>query len=155
VQAIVLVGPPDRAAEILDRAKLRGLVVFHARFEPDHNVIAAIGKRKVLAFAGIGNPEKFFATLGEAGIEVAQRAGFPDHHRYSATDAQGLMARAQAANLMLVTTEKDQARLAGTAELDALGARTSAFPVRLVVDEADQFRQLVLNSVKRDQAFRA
>jgi tetraacyldisaccharide 4'-kinase len=155
VQAIVLVGRPDRAADILDRARLRGLAVFHARFEPDRNVVAAIGKRRVLAFAGIGNPEKFFATLGEAGIAVAERASFPDHHRYGAADVQGLMARAQAANLMLVTTEKDLIRLAGTAELDALGARTSAFPVRLVVDEADQFRQLVLNALKRDQAFRA
>ena len=57
--------------------------IFHARLEPDRDVVAAIGRRKVLAFAGIGDPEKFFATLTAAGIDVAERAGFPDHHRYT------------------------------------------------------------------------
>jgi len=148
-QAIVVVGPPDGAAAILERARLRRIAIFHARFEPDRSVIAAIGTRKVLAFAGIGDPEKFFATLGEAGIAVAERASFPDHHRYVAADAQDLMARAQAANLMLVTTEKDMMRLAGEPQLEALAARTSAFPVRLAIGEADQFRDMVLKAVKR------
>jgi tetraacyldisaccharide 4'-kinase len=149
VQAIILVGPPQGAAKVLDRAKLRGVAVFHGRFEPDHGVVAAIGKRKVLAFAGIGDPEKFFATLGEAGIAVAERAGFPDHHPYTAADAQDLIARAQANSLMLVSTEKDLMRLSGEPQLEALAARTSAFPVRLVIEEADQFRQTVLDAVKR------
>jgi tetraacyldisaccharide 4'-kinase len=147
VHAIVVVGPPGGAAMVLDRARLRGTTIFHGRFEPDHGVIAAIGKRKVLAFAGIGDPEKFFTTLAEAGIVIAERASFPDHHRYTAQEAQHLIARAQAGNLMLVSTEKDLARLSGEAELEALAARTSAFPARLVIDEADAFRQMVLKAV--------
>jgi tetraacyldisaccharide 4'-kinase len=149
VQAIIVVGPPNASAAILEGARHRRIAIFHARFEPDRNVIAAIGKRKVLAFAGIGDPEKFFTTLGDAGIDIAVREGFPDHHRYTAADAQGLVARAQAANLMLVTTEKDMMRLAGEPQLEALGSRVSAFPVRLVIEEADQFRQTVMTAVKR------
>ncbi len=149
VQAIVVVGPLDGVAAILDRARLRGITIFHARFEPDRSVIAAIGKRKVLAFAGIGDPEKFFASLRESGIAIAEHVGFPDHHRYTAADAQNLIGRAQAANLMLVSTEKDLMRLAGEPQLEALAARVSAFPVRLVIDEADEFRQMVLKAVKR------
>ena len=117
----------------------RGLPIFHARLEPDRSVIAAIGRRKVLAFAGIGDPEKFFATLTAAGIDVAERAGFPDHHRYTAAEARDLIARAQAENLMLVTTEKDLVRLSGEPQLEALAARSSALPVRLVIEEADHF----------------
>jgi len=104
---------------------------------------------KVLAFAGIGDPEKFFATLNAAGIEVAARAGFPDHHRYTAGEAQDLIARAHAQSLMLVTTEKDLMRLGGDPQLAALAGRASALPVRLVIEEADRFRQLILQAVRR------
>jgi tetraacyldisaccharide 4'-kinase len=148
-QAIIVVGPPEGAAAVLDRTQRRGTPIFHGRFEPDRSVIAAIGQRKVLAFAGIGDPEKFFATLTEAGIEVAERTGLPDHHRYTTAQAQDLMARAQAGNLMLVTTEKDLMRLSGEPELAVLAARSSALPVRLAIEEEDAFRQLILQTIKR------
>jgi len=148
-QALIVVGAPDGAAFVLDRAQRRGMAVFHARLEPDRSVIAAIGRRKVLAFAGIGDPEKFFVTLTVAGVEVAERASFADHHRYTAPQAQELIARAQANSLMLVTTEKDLMRIAGEPQLETLAARTSALPVRLVIEEADLFRQMVLKAVKR------
>jgi tetraacyldisaccharide 4'-kinase len=148
-QALVVVGPPDGAAKIIDRARLRGMTIFHARLDPDSSVIAAIGRRKVLAFAGIGDPEKFFATLTAAGIEVAERASFPDHHRYTAAEAQNLLSRAQGNGLMLVTTEKDLMRLGGDPQLAALASRASALPARLVIEEQDQFRDMVLKAVKR------
>jgi tetraacyldisaccharide 4'-kinase len=148
-RALVVVGPPDGVAKVLDTARRYGVAVFHGRLEADRNSLAALGKRKVLAFAGIGNPDKFFATLAEAGIEVAERSSFPDHHRYTAADAQGLLARAQAQNLMLITTEKDHVRLAGDPALAAVKAHASVLPVRLVIDEQEQFRRLVLSAVKR------
>jgi tetraacyldisaccharide 4'-kinase len=156
-QALLVVGPPDGATALLERARRRGLAIFHARLEPDRGVVGAIGRRKALAFAGIGDPEKFFATLGVCGIEVAERASFPDHHRYTIAQAQDLIARAQAKNLMLVTTEKDQARLAGEPELEALSTRTSALPVRLVIEEEDAFRQMLLGALaqNRTQPLRA
>jgi len=148
-QAIVIVGPPDGAAKISETARRHGVTVFHGRLEADRNSLAALGKRKVLAFAGIGNPEKFFATLSEAGINVAERSSFADHHRYTAAEAQGLIARAQGQNLVLITTEKDHVRLDGDPALATLAARTSILPVRLVIDEQDAFRQMVLHAAKR------
>jgi len=50
---------------------------------------------------------------------------------------------------MLVTTEKDLARLSGDPAMTGLSGRASALPVRLVVEEADQFRQMVLKAAKR------
>ncbi len=148
-QAMVVVGPPDGATAVLECASRRGLAIFHARLEPDRSVIDAIGKRRVLAFAGIGDPEKFFATLAAAGVDVAARAGFPDHHPYTAADAQDLIARAQATGLMLVTTEKDAMRFAGDPRLAALAERASPLPVRLVIDEQEAFRAMVLKAVRR------
>jgi tetraacyldisaccharide 4'-kinase len=147
-QAIVIVGRPDGLTALVERARRHNVAIFHARLEPDGPTIAALGDRRVLAFAGIGDPEKFFATLGENGIAVAERASFPDHHRYTAAEAQALLACADKENLVLVTTEKDLARLSGEPALAALAARASALPVRFVVDEADAFRDMILASVK-------
>jgi tetraacyldisaccharide 4'-kinase len=148
-QALMVVGPSDGAAAVIERARRHGLTIFQARLEPDPSVIAAIGRRKTLAFAGIGDPKKFFATLAAAGIDVAEQASFPDHHRYTAAQARDLITRAQSKSLMLVTTEKDLVRIAGEPELEALSARTSTLPVRLVIEEADLFRQMLLQTLKR------
>jgi tetraacyldisaccharide 4'-kinase len=148
-QALVVVGPADGASAAVEAARLCGVAVFHGALEPDRNSLAALSGRKVLAFAGIGDPEKFFATLTAAGIKVAGSVGFPDHHRYSAADAQALIGRAEAENLVLITTEKDHVRLRGEPALQKLAARAGILPVRLVVDEHDQFRQMVLNAAKK------
>ena len=50
---------------------------------------------------------------------------------------------------MLVTTEKDIARLTGDPHLTELAARVSALPVRLVIDEQEQFQHMVLEVLKR------
>jgi tetraacyldisaccharide 4'-kinase len=148
-QALIIVGPEERSADIIKRAEQNGSKIFRARLEPDRAIVAAIGKRKVLAFAGIGNPDKFFATLTEAGVTVAERIGFDDHHRFTAAEAQDLLSRARQENLMLVTTEKDLMRLAGSPQLMALAEHANALPVRLVVEEQDQFRGLVLGVFQR------
>ena len=148
-KAIVVVGPPHGATAVLDVARRYGITIFHGRLEPDANSLAALGRRKVLAFAGIGNPDKFYATLNGAGVDVAECASFADHHRYTPADAQALIARAAAKNLVLITTEKDLVRLAGEPSLASLAAHASALPVRLVIEEAERFRQMVLAAVKR------
>ena len=68
------------------------LPVFNGRLVPNPADIAAISGHRVLAFAGIGNPEKFFATLAAAGIEAPVRRSLPDHHLYTGTDAARLVA---------------------------------------------------------------
>jgi tetraacyldisaccharide 4'-kinase len=147
--AVVFVGPSDSAAAVAQRARRHNVAIYHGRLEPDRDTVAALSGRKVLAFAGIGDPEKFFATLTEAGIAVAERASFPDHHRYTAADARALLARADAGNLMLLTTEKDLVRLSGKRRLAALAARTNPLPVQLVIEEADAFRDMILKGLSR------
>jgi len=59
----------------------------------------------VLAFAGIGDPDKFFATLTEAGIDVRARASFPDHHRFTPQELDF------GDELPVLMTEKDAVKL--------------------------------------------
>jgi tetraacyldisaccharide 4'-kinase len=68
------------------------------------------GKRLV-AFAGIGRPEKFLSSLTLAGANVADFEAFDDHHPYNETELISLSARAAAFDAQLVTTEKDWIRL--------------------------------------------
>jgi tetraacyldisaccharide 4'-kinase len=147
-QALLIVGPPADAPVVAGVARRHGVTILHGRLEPDRSTVAALGHHKVLAFAGIAAPEKFFATLAEAGIVVAESASFADHHRYTTREAQTLIARAEAANLLLLTTEKDLARLAGDPLLAALAARTRVLPVRLVIEEQEEFRRMALNAIK-------
>ncbi len=68
--------------------------------------------KPVLAFCGIARPNQFFAGLEQAGLTLADRAAFPDHHRYTPRDLQTLAAKARATGATsFLTTEKDAIRL--------------------------------------------
>jgi tetraacyldisaccharide 4'-kinase len=70
---------------------------------------SALADKPVFAFAGIGRPEKFVASLEEAGAQVIGSCFFADHHPY--TDDEILELKAVAGDTILVTTEKDFVRL--------------------------------------------
>jgi tetraacyldisaccharide 4'-kinase len=63
-------------------------------------------------FSGLARPEGFFAILSKAGVDIAARETFPDHHRYTAGDIERLVrsARQKGAD-SFVTTEKDAVKL--------------------------------------------
>ncbi len=67
--------------------------------------------RAVFAFAGIGRPQKFFATLEALGACLAATRAFPDHHFYRPREIEGLLQRARELGALAVTTAKDSVRL--------------------------------------------
>ena len=70
-----------------------------------------IKNKKVLAFAGIGNPINFFNLLKNNNIEIIEALNFPDHYNFKKIDILNLNKKAKELNASLVTTEKDYSRL--------------------------------------------
>jgi tetraacyldisaccharide 4'-kinase len=106
--AAVLIGADEAGA--LDQLP-PGLPVLRANLVQD-SVVASLAGRRILAFAGIAFPEKFFAPLRRAGATLAATRQFADHHRYTARELDGLLRQAAALQAILVTTPKDAVRLA-------------------------------------------
>jgi tetraacyldisaccharide 4'-kinase len=146
--AILIIGELTGAAPLVIGARARGLPLFHGKLEPDNETVASLTRTKVLAFAGIGDPEKFFTTVAAAGIEAPIQRGYPDHHRYRGDEATALLSEAKRHGLALLTTEKDLARMQGEARLAQLAVRAHALPVTLKITEEDEFRRLVLGACR-------
>jgi tetraacyldisaccharide 4'-kinase len=141
--ALLIVGEGNAADDVAARLRAQSRPVFHARLVADKTAIAALSGQNVMAFAGIGDPDKFFATARAAGIVVSRRRAFPDHHRYTPQDASELILRAEHSKLTLLTTEKDHARMDGDPRLAALAASVQTLPVTMVVQEAGELRRLI------------
>ncbi len=131
VSALVVIGAGEPGERVAREAAGRGLPVLHAALVPDPAAAAALRGRPVLAFAGIGRPEKFFATLAETGADIRRQRAFPDHHRFTAAEVAGLVGEARREGLALVTTEKDRMRLPADLAVATL-------PVTLAFAEPDR-----------------
>jgi tetraacyldisaccharide 4'-kinase len=144
--ALLVIGPPGPAAvPAIAAAERRRLPRFAGDLVPDPAAIERLSGVRVLAFAGIADPDKFFATLEANGIIVAARRRFPDHHRYAPEEIARLAADADAQRLTLITTEKDVARLAGDAAAHDFAARVVALPVTLQIG-GDAFARMVIEA---------
>jgi tetraacyldisaccharide 4'-kinase len=155
VDAVLVVGAAGQgtagkaAGLATDTARRRGVPVFHGDLRPAPEAVAALAGKPVLAFAGIADPGKFFATLEAHGIPAAVREPFPDHHPYSADEMAGLVARADRNGLTLVTTEKDMARLRGVPAAAELAERAAVLPVMLTFSDAPAVETLLRDVMAR------
>jgi tetraacyldisaccharide 4'-kinase len=141
--AFVVIGP-DRlgvAARLRARAP-----VLTASLVPDAAARALAG-RKVHAFAGIGRPEKFFATLDALGAQRAAARAFADHHPYGEHEIAPLAAAAEREGAILVTTTKDHVRLP-----PVLRGRVVAVKVELVFDDQPALERLLRAATAPAQA---
>lgn len=94
--------------------------------------------RPLVAFCGIGRPEKFFHSLLEAGGDIAARVAFPDHHAYTVRELEDLHALAIRHNAQLITTEKDFVRLP-----IEFRANVKTLPIRITFNESDKVRDII------------
>jgi tetraacyldisaccharide 4'-kinase len=135
--ALIIVGNGSAAEPVATEIAAQGKPVLSAHLKPDEAQVAALRGKRVLAFAGIGDPTRFFNTLCASGIELAGQRAFADHHAYSQSQIENLIAEAKRDGLTLVTTEKDLARLRDWTQ------QIVPFPVTLEFDDAALLRKFV------------
>ena len=83
--------------------------IFYTKYKPQN--INEFKNNKVVAFAGIGNPENFFNLLRDNKIDLVEKIKFPDHHKYSENELENLFDKAKKHSAVLLTTEKDYFRI--------------------------------------------
>ncbi len=103
--AVIIAGQDDWGVQFYLQRSKSDLPILTGHFVPDEAAINALKGQKVLAFAGIGMPEKFFNLLRQNDVTVANTVAFPDHYFYTRYDVEGLMKKA--AGMPIVTTAKD------------------------------------------------
>ncbi|MDN2566243.1 tetraacyldisaccharide 4'-kinase [Aquibium sp. A9E412] len=147
VDALVRMGTGTAADTVVRQAARAARPVHEARLVP--RAAGWLAGRRVLAFAGIGNPDKVFATLEACGATVAVRRAFADHHPYTAEELDDLAATAAAGGLDLVTTEKDMVRLtSGPAGHRAFAERVRTLAVEAQFDPPDAPAMLVAQTLR-------
>jgi tetraacyldisaccharide 4'-kinase len=133
-QAAVVIGPDMMHA--VSRLP-SSLLVLRADLVQDKSINALAG-RKVIAFAGIARPEKFFEPLRQAGLILVMVRPFPDHHAFTERELAGLLRAARDQDAELVTTPKDAVRLP-----PAVRGQVSVLTVGLKWDEPTQIDQFL------------
>jgi tetraacyldisaccharide 4'-kinase len=108
--------------------------ILHACLTPS----GARPQGKLVAFAGLARPEKFFDTLAATGAELTDAIPFPDHHPYSEDDLTMLAQLAEEHGATLITTEKDTARMS-----PQWRARVATLPVTANFDDPAALENLL------------
>src|SRR3979490_1250943 len=139
--ALIVVGDGAAAGPVAAAIVARGGLVLSAHLRADDVSVASLRGKRVLAFAGIGDPLRFFRTLRASGIEIVRERAFADHHPFSQTEIETLIAEANRAALTLVTTEKDLARLRSGGQVPSWAREIVPFAVTLEFDDAAGLRK--------------
>ena len=146
--ALIVIGSGGQASPLEQSFTAQGKPVIKARIVPrqDRRWLRVL---PVIAFAGIADPNKFFATLGTNGARVLAKHSFGDHHRYTNRQAATLLKEAEERKAMLVTTEKDWVRLPdedGT-PLGELKHRSRPFAIAIEFEDEDAVKELLAKAI--------
>jgi tetraacyldisaccharide 4'-kinase len=141
--ALIVVGDGTAAKAVAAAIAARGKPLLSAHLRADDASLAPLRGKRVLAFAGIGDPIRFFRMLRANGIEVIRERAFADHHPFSKSEIETLIDEAKRDALILVTTEKDLARLRSGEGVPCWAKDIVPFAVTLEFDGAAQLRKFV------------
>ena len=134
--AAILNGPDETG---LSKLLPDTLPRFYGKIYPDQKVAKTLSKKRLIAFAGIGRPKRFFETVANTGANVVRTLSFADHHNYSEADLSRLHQEAWTNGADLITTHKDWVRLPPDWR-----TRVSALPVTFRFSQKDKSALLKL-----------
>jgi tetraacyldisaccharide 4'-kinase len=155
--ALIVIGDGTAAVNVAAAIAAEGKPVLSAQLQADAESVLALRGKRVLAFAGIGDPGRFFRTLRGSGIDLVRECSFADHHPFSQNEIEALIAEAKREALTPVTTEKDLARLRQADGLPRWAEAIVPFAVTLEFADAPRLRKFILERLflARDRKFRS
>ena len=81
------------------------LKIFYSSYEPKN--LSDFTNQKLLAIAGIGNPENFFLLIEQNNLNIQKKIIYPDHYKFSKNEFQNIIREAEEKNYKIIMTEKD------------------------------------------------
>ena len=150
---VLLIGSGSASGDVVRRAAKMAKPILQADIAVRQG--ERFDGRKVMAFCGLADTEKFFATLKALGADVVEEQAFGDHHAYSAGECRELMARSSELGLPLVTTHKDEVRLVRSGEAQAeLRKAVDVLVIDLLFETERTVTALIEETRKRAAAYR-
>ncbi len=151
--AVLVIGKAAGADKLIRAAARRAKPVLEAEIKPV-KPRAWKGKR-VLAFAGIADPKKFFASLKSAGAEIVETRQFGDHHPFTQEEAEDILHLARRKELEIVTTSKDAMRLKGLGRAQGeLSENSLIFEIKLEFENTRIVDAIIENTIRHAKATR-
>ena len=83
--------------------------IYYTKYVPQN--LEEFKNKRIICFAGIGNPTNFFNLLEQNKINLIEKIDFPDHYNYSKHEIEKLINKAKRNGAILLTTEKDYLRI--------------------------------------------
>lgn len=118
-----------------------GLPTFFAHTEA---VQTTLNNQDVLAFAGIGHPQKFYHTLKQQGFNVIKTIDFPDHHFYSRLELENIISEAKKINAQIYTTGKDFVKIPTLFQKDV-----NVLDIAVVWDNPDELVNFIKQKIMK------
>ena len=109
---VVINGKKNTDIENKIFSKNKEAKIFYTQYKPQN--INEFKNNKIIAFAGIGNPENFFDLLKDNKLNIVETIKFPDHYKYSEKVLENLLSKIKENNTILLTTEKDYFRISAS-----------------------------------------
>lgn len=145
--AVLVVKPQgikgETYTDITKCPQFRFMPEFSGKLIPDEKICLSLKGRKLLAFAGIGYPEKFYDTLLSCGAELIKTYNFNDHHPYSLQELMLLVQKAQQLDCEIFTTTKDYVRICNVLSDSEKLKLFQVLPVTLICDQKEKLLDMI------------
>ena len=122
--------------------KIKENNIFYTKYVPKN--ISNFSNKKIIAFAGIGNPINFFELIKDNNLNLIDYRSFPDHYNFSEKDLNDLILKAKNNDAILLTTEKDYFRIN-----NSFKNSIEKLEVKLEIENKDNFIKLLKESLWR------
>jgi len=121
----------------------KNIEIYYSKYKPLD--LDKFKNKKIIAFAGIGNPTNFFDLLEEENLNLLNKFSFPDHYNYTNKDLEKLIVYSKETNSTLLTTEKDYLRIN-----DNYKKKIEFMKIEIEIENKNNFINLIKKSYEKN-----